>query len=134
MGTDPLERLAACTSFDWDAGNTGKNLKHGVTDAESEEIFFREPVVVPSNQSSLNEDRFCALGETRAGRKLFVVYTLRGDAIRIISARPMTRKERSFYDGQGTIQSPQHQQTEHITEKDIQDGKPQPQPRGTKTP
>ena len=110
MGNDPLERLAACTSFDWDAGNTGKNLKHGVTDAESEEIFFGEPVIVPPNQSSLNEDRFCALGETRAGRKLFVVYTIRGEAIRVISARPMKRgKERSTYHDPGSIQSSKRQ-------------------------
>jgi len=47
---------------------------------------------------SLEEVRYFALGRTDAGRLLFVAYTLRGERVRIISARDMTRRERKEYE------------------------------------
>jgi uncharacterized protein len=44
------------------------------------------------------ELRHLTLGRTDAGRLLFVVYTLRGDKVRIISVRDMTRRERREYE------------------------------------
>ena len=91
--------LTEYDGFDWDAGNRGKNsLRHGVTDAECEEVFFNEPlVVVPDKPHSAQEQRFYALGHTNQRRLLFVVFTTRGTRIRVISARDMNRKERRLY-------------------------------------
>jgi len=86
------------TGFDWDAGNRGKNTKHRVSDDAYEEVFFNLPLVLgPDEAHSAQEDRYHALGKTNAGRPLFVAFTRRGDRIRVISARDMTRKERRAY-------------------------------------
>jgi uncharacterized protein len=91
--------LAAATGFDWDPGNRNKNwLGHSVTTTECEQIFFNEPLVVASDSKhSQVEDRYYALGRTSADRGLFVVFTMRGRLIRVISARDMSRKERRIY-------------------------------------
>jgi uncharacterized protein len=86
--------------FDWDAGNVRKNDKHGVTQPEIEQMFFREPLIVaPDLSHSGAEDRFHALGRTDDERWLHVTFTLRGGGtlLRPISARPMSRKERPIY-------------------------------------
>lgn len=96
---EPIERLASCSGFQWDAGNADKNWnKHQVSTAECEEIFFNQPLVVAEDPShSQDEARLYALGHTDGGRMLFVVFTLRGDLIRVISARNMSRRERKAY-------------------------------------
>jgi uncharacterized DUF497 family protein len=99
---DPMgwpERLAECEGFEWDAGNSGKiRDRHRVTPEECEELFFNQPFVVGSDQEhSGREERFYALGQTDAGRLLFLVFTVRGRLIRLISARDMSRKERRIY-------------------------------------
>lgn len=88
------------SEFDWDGGNAEKNwLRHRVSQAESEQVFFNQPLVVAEDElHSGTELRHYALGRTDAGRLLFVVYTLRGDRVRIISARDMTRREQKDYD------------------------------------
>lgn len=90
--------LAACTGFDWDSGNRLKShMKHGVTQAEAEDMFFASPLVAKDPGHSGPETRFHALGETSAGRRLLAVFTVRGDRIRIISVRNMSRRERRTY-------------------------------------
>ena len=83
-------------SFEWDEGNVDKNWeKHGVRATECEEIFFNWPLLVQDDpRHSRSEARCYALGQTHAGRQLFVVFTHRGDRIRVISARDMSRRER----------------------------------------
>ena len=62
-------------------------------------MFFNEPLVVQADRAhSTQEDRNYALGQTYAGRKLFVVFTIRNKLIRVISARDMTRKEKKIYE------------------------------------
>lgn len=92
--------LSDCTGFEWDSGNATKIWeRHGVSRSECEETFFREPLVVsPDPAHSQEEARYYALGRTIADRRLFVVFTVRGDRIRVISARPMSRRERRIYD------------------------------------
>lgn len=96
---EPIERLASCTGFQWDAGNVDKNWnKHQVSTGECEEVFFNQPLVVVEDAAhSQHEARFYALGHTDGGRMLFVVFTLRGELIRVISARDMSRRERKAY-------------------------------------
>lgn len=91
--------LQNCTGFEWDAHNAEKNWqKHRVTPSECEQTFFNRPLVVADDvRHSEKENRLYALGHTDAGRTLFVVFTVRLDKIRVISARDMTRKERKAY-------------------------------------
>jgi uncharacterized DUF497 family protein len=86
--------------FQWDKGNIDKNSrKHGVTNLESEQIFFNEPLIVTSDtiHSTGEEKRFYALGRTDNEKYLTVVFTLRENLIRIISARIMSKKEKEIY-------------------------------------
>ena len=85
--------------FDWDAGNSDKNWeKHGESDSECEEVFLNQPLVVRYDPSHSGEEPRCwALGHADNGRLLFVAFTLRNELIRVISARVMTRRERSSY-------------------------------------
>lgn len=94
------DELADCTGFEWDAGNADKNWeRHGVTQGESEEIFFNRPVLVAADPThSQGEPRYAALGQTSEGRLLAVVFTIRGTLIRVISARDMSRRERRRYE------------------------------------
>ncbi len=96
---DPLDQLRQCTGFQWDEGNLEKNwVAHQVRWVECEEIFFNEPLWISADvKHSEAESRFYALGQTEVGRLLFVVFTLRGSLIRIISARDMNRRERKEY-------------------------------------
>lgn len=92
--------IAGLDSFEWDSGNREKNwILHNVTGAEAEEVFFNEPVLTfPDPRHSHAEERFYLLGRTKADRRLHVVFTIRKNRIRIISARDMSRKERNTYD------------------------------------
>jgi hypothetical protein len=93
------ERLAECEGFEWDAGNAGKIWeRHRVTPTECEELFFNQPLVVGEDEKHVEmEERLYALGQTDAGRLVFVAFTIRGTHIRVISARDMSRKERRVY-------------------------------------
>ena len=85
--------------FDWDAGNSGKSeRKHGVTDREAEEIFFSKPLVVARSSKAGPEIRYAALGKTYGSHLLTVVFAIRSNKIRVISARPMSRLERKLYE------------------------------------
>ncbi|MDP2956181.1 MAG: BrnT family toxin [Longimicrobiales bacterium] len=99
MATDVFERLARCTGFDWDGGNAPKILaRHGVSQGECEQVFFGEPLLVAADSlHSGAEERWAAWGRSADGRALAVVFTLRGERIRPISARDMNRKERRLY-------------------------------------
>lgn len=97
---DIYARLAAADGFEWDDGNDTKNwTRHHVTRGEIEQVFFRSPFLVAHDvRHSQTEERFYGLGQTAADRGLFVVFTLRGQHIRVISARDMNRRERGHYE------------------------------------
>ena len=86
--------------FQWDSGNREKNwLKHGVTNAEAEQVFSNRPIIYAEPESQIwGELRRYAYGQTDEGRKLFVVFTFRQGLIRVISVRDMSRRERRNYD------------------------------------
>ncbi len=92
------------TGFEWDHGNERKSVeKHDVSQGEAEQVFFNEPLLVVSDtKHSGDELRIHALGRTDEGRTLHITFTLRQDEtkIRVISARDMSRKERSIYEQQ----------------------------------
>ena len=87
--------------FNWDEGNQDKNwLKHKVTIKECEEVFFdSQKKNYPDPQHSKGEKRKIIVGKTKRNRILFIVYTLRQNNIRIISARDLNkRKEVDLYE------------------------------------
>ena len=92
--------------FDWDAGNRQKCGKHGVSPDEIEDVFQGEILVAPDPMHSGAEVRSIAIGRTRAGRALFIAFTLRLKAgemlIRPVSARYMHRKEIEAYETKGS--------------------------------
>jgi uncharacterized DUF497 family protein len=88
----------AIDGFDWDKFNAEKIFsKHSVAVGECEEVFLDEIILVPDEKHSHAEQRYNVLGSTFLERLLFVVFTIRKNRIRIISARPMNRKEREIY-------------------------------------
>ena len=85
--------------FEWDAGNWRKSeRKHGVAVAEAQEVLLNDPVCQVDARHSDDEQRYVALGTTNEGRRLFVSFTVRRSRVRVISARPMGRKERAVHE------------------------------------
>jgi uncharacterized DUF497 family protein len=88
--------------FEWDEGNIAKCQKHGLS-LEEIEAFFRSKVfVAPDLKHSGEEERFLAVGSSPGGKPMFVVFTLRGNLIRPISARYMHKKEAQNYEENST--------------------------------
>ena len=91
------ELLSQCTGFEWDAANLYKNwIKHKVNYREIEQTIINRPAVfLEDSKHSHREERFSALGRTDVNRcqawslALSVVFTIRRDLIRPISARDM---------------------------------------------
>lgn len=93
--SDPL---ADVTGFEWDSGNLTKSqTKHGITPSAAEEVFLNAPVVAEDARHSVAEPRWVAFGTTFDGQPLAIAFTLRGRSVRVISARPMSRRERKLY-------------------------------------
>ena len=89
--------LSRFEEFEWDSGNALKNEKHGVTQQETEQVFFHQPLLLLEDRKhSGAEPRFHALGKSGDGRLLHVSFTVRGAGtrIRVISARPSTGRKK----------------------------------------
>jgi uncharacterized DUF497 family protein len=86
--------------FEWDPQKAARNLqRHGVSFAEAATVFA-DPlsVTVADPDHSTAEDRFLIVGQSYRGRLLIVSFAERGNRIRIISARELTRAERKAYE------------------------------------
>ena len=92
--------IEAIVGFDWDDGNIHKNEnKHGLKWATIEEVFFNEPLLIVEDfKHSLDECRCVALGKNDFDDLVTVVFTVRKNHIRVISARTMSKKERIIYE------------------------------------
>jgi uncharacterized DUF497 family protein len=86
--------------FEWDPkkGETNKR-KHGVTFQEGTTVFG-DPLAITyaDPDHSEDEERHITFGLSTQKRLLVVSHAHRGSRARIISARPMTRKERKIYE------------------------------------
>ena len=93
-----MKILPSPITFQWDSGNTNKNFhKHQVTNQECEEIFFDTHKLISQDVlHSGQEDRYLLIGHTKFGRALFIVFTIRTEHVRIISARDLNKKEQSL--------------------------------------
>lgn len=85
--------------LDWDKGNSEKPKQHGLTLEETEEAFFDENKIIFGDwKHSITEQRITLLGKTKRGKLLNVTYTVRGNKIRVITARPTNKKEVNLYE------------------------------------
>jgi uncharacterized DUF497 family protein len=85
--------------YEWDENKAAENLrKHGVDFADAVGALEDEFALTLRDPLSGGEERFVTLGLDPLGRLLAVVYTWRGESIRIISAREATRRERRNYE------------------------------------
>jgi len=86
--------------FEWDKDKEKRNIrKHSISFDEAVTVFY-DPVsaTFADTDHSIEEDRFITIGYS-SQRRLFVIsHTERGDAIRIISARPATISERKRHE------------------------------------
>ena len=86
--------------FVWDPGKAAANLtKHHIDFREAATVFDDLlSTAFPDADHSISERRFLIVGASARGRVLVVAYTDQAEIVRIISARPATRRERRFYE------------------------------------
>jgi uncharacterized DUF497 family protein len=87
-------------TFEWDAEKAARNVaKHGVSFDEAASVFA-DPLgrVVADPRHSIGEERSVLLGHSHRQRLLAVLFTERGESIRVISARLATRHEQRAYE------------------------------------
>jgi uncharacterized DUF497 family protein len=84
--------------WEWDPDKAKQNRqKHGVDFADAIGVFYDEQAIWAEDEDSEEEQRFRKIGTDFLGRLLVVIYTYRGEKIRLISARKATKKETGQY-------------------------------------
>ena len=89
--------------FEWDQWNVQKNEdKHGVSRLEAESAFYdpRYRLFQDLLHSSACATRYILYGRSLEARVLMVGFTQRGKKVRVITARPASRKERAIYESE----------------------------------
>jgi uncharacterized DUF497 family protein len=86
--------------FEWHDDKAESNaLKHGITFEEAVTVFADPYLLFTEDvQHSQREEREWAIGESENGSIVVVVFTMRGERIRIISARRATKRECQRYE------------------------------------
>jgi len=86
--------------FVWDRDKAAANLrKHGVAFHVAATAFaYPLSITIADPEHSIDEERWLLIGQSGVGRLVVVAHTERGDEIRIINARPATRRERQTYE------------------------------------
>lgn len=83
----------------WDPRKAALNYeKHGIRFSDAELVLFDPGAITRDDPASRDEQRFITIGADVIGRIVVVVYSYRGDDIRLISARPATTNERMQYE------------------------------------
>ena len=82
--------------FEWDTANIAHIAQHNITPEEAEQVIRGGSLPVSSEERE-GEERHAELGETAAGRLLIVVWTLRGQRVRVVTAFPASRKWNAFW-------------------------------------
>ena len=87
-------------TFEWDEEKAVKNLKNHRISFEEAKTVFNDPlsITVADPDHSIDEDRYIDIGMSSQGRLLVVVYTERGQNIRLISSRKATKREQRAYE------------------------------------
>ena len=72
--------------------------QHGIRFSDAEIVLFDPDALTREDLDVKNEQRFVSIGLDAISRVLVVVYTYRGEDIRLISARSATKRERERYE------------------------------------
>ena len=90
----------AGTLVEWDENKNQLNIRmHGISFQTAALVFADEERIEYYDEiHSVNEDRYIVLGCVQG--ILYVVYTMRGEAVRLISARLANAIERRIYYGE----------------------------------
>jgi uncharacterized DUF497 family protein len=83
--------------YQWDDNKAKANLKKHNVDFADAVTVFGDDLAITLEDADPNEERFVTIGIDALGRILVVVYTWRGESIRLISARKATRGECRVY-------------------------------------
>ncbi|WP_414565543.1 MULTISPECIES: BrnT family toxin [unclassified Anabaena] len=80
-------------AYQWNRDKAKANIrKHGIEFADAVSVFSDDLAI------TIPDERFVTIGIDAFGRVLVIVYTLRNDEIRLISARKATRHEQQQYE------------------------------------
>lgn len=92
--------------FEWDTEKSAATRKERGFGFEEMTAVFLDPsrFVFPDDREDYGEDRWTTFGLIE-GRLFAVTYTLRGEAILIISARKANSRERRRYDANKDLQA-----------------------------
>ena len=84
---------------EWNPEKARLNLKkHGIRLSDAEAVLFDPLAITEEDRDAEGEQVFASIGSDFIGRILVIVYTYRGNNIRLISARRATRVERQTYE------------------------------------
>jgi uncharacterized protein len=86
--------------FEWDAAKAKINLQKRRLSFHEAGTVFGDPLATtfPDPDHSVGERRYITIGATETGDLIVVAHVNRGRKVRIINARPATRRERRFYE------------------------------------
>ena len=85
--------------YEWDLVKARANFaKHGVRFADAVSALEDDLALTMRDPSSEDEECWITLGKNSLGRLVVVVYTWREDNVRLISARPVTAREKTQYE------------------------------------
>jgi len=84
--------------YEWDEAKARANVRDHSIDFADAPTVFDDDLALTVPDDTTPEERYDTLGMDAMGRLLVVVYTWRGDRIRIISARKATKTEHRYYD------------------------------------
>ena len=89
--------MMGTVDFEWNEAKAAINLKkHGISFPFASRVFLDERRIEKPDEGSLQELRWTTVGLVD-GVEIFVVYTMRGESIRLISARKADSDEREEY-------------------------------------
>jgi uncharacterized DUF497 family protein len=88
--------VSRTVEFDWDVHNLKHLAKHGISRLDSEDVLSGNHILV-EYQMEGDEERWIAVGATRAGRILEIVFAVRGEAIRPITGWPAGKEMHELY-------------------------------------
>ena len=88
--------MSAALRFDWNRANIEHIASHRVAPEEVEQVFANDEMGIDYDVVR-GEDRWTAMGETDHARVLMVVYTMRADRIRIVTAYQASGRMREEY-------------------------------------
>ncbi len=84
--------------FEWDEAKNHANIrKHGISFETAKRIFEGPVVTWIDQRKAYGEDRYISIGRVEPVALIVVAHTKRNGRIRLISARPASRKERQAY-------------------------------------